>query len=163
MSCKRWVKVLRFFALERLLNVTRNVYSAQCVEKNTKLLNLGMNRENFNKYRGMVFVYFLQVCLRSPTWRLTRYLSYVVWVYTKHVYMCFVISPTNHLFRPEFQAFSPLGTLLNFTHIVSPIFASLLTNICCPLYLVTSWKWNKKNPQLHGDFQPNFFAHVSSL
>ena len=27
MSCKRWVKVLRFFALERLLDVTQNVYS----------------------------------------------------------------------------------------------------------------------------------------
>ena len=27
MSCKRWVKMLRFFALERLLDVTQNVYS----------------------------------------------------------------------------------------------------------------------------------------
>ena len=38
MSCKRWVKVSRFFAMERLLDVTRNVYSEGHFSKAWKCL-----------------------------------------------------------------------------------------------------------------------------
>ena len=77
-------------------------------------------------------------------------------LYTKPEFCNIAHQPS---FRVKIQAFFPAGTVVNLSHIVSPIYANLLTNICCPLWLVTSGIMDLKK-KIHSCMVISTFLHT---